>query len=265
MLQSGDFVVPRLLGEPYLDKPPLLYWATAASFQAFGRHEFGARFPSALAAVLTVLITFGLGTRLFGSRPAFLASLMLLLSCGICIIRPLPDHGRTVDFVYHRLPAGFVPGGAGSPGAAIVVASRGGRLQSGHPDQGTRGRGAGWSRHWCPCCGWIPVRRGVRIGHWLAAIAVILLVTAPWFILIAQRQGEFASHFLWKHHVLRFVSAFNHQAPVWYYLPVLFLGMFPSSLLFGPTLGFLFGRRDGLRSVADGGTLCLSRWVRPGS
>ena len=95
-------------------------------------------------------------------------------------------------------------------------------------------------------------------------MAVILLVTAPWFILIAQRQGDFASHFLWKHHVLRFVSAFNHQAPVWYYLPVLFLGMFPSSLLFGPTLGFLFGRRDDLRMLrtAELGAVALAAaWI----
>ena len=68
MLQSGDFVVPRLLGEPFLHKPPLLYWATAASLRVFGPCEFGARFPLALAAILTVLVTFVLGARLLGSR-----------------------------------------------------------------------------------------------------------------------------------------------------------------------------------------------------
>ena len=104
----------------------------------------------------------------------------------------------------------------------------------------------------------------VRVWHWLAAVAVILLVTAPWFVLIAQRQGDFASQFLWKHHILRFASAFDHQAPFWYFVPVLFLGMFPSSLLFGPTLGFLFGRRDDLRMLrtAELGAVALAAvWI----
>ena len=38
MVHTGDWLVPRLHGEPYLDKPPLLYWLTAASFQAFGEN-----------------------------------------------------------------------------------------------------------------------------------------------------------------------------------------------------------------------------------
>jgi dolichol-phosphate mannosyltransferase len=263
MLQSGDFVVPRLLGEPYLDKPPLLYWVTAASFQAFGPHEFGARFPSALAAVLTVLITFGLGTPLFGSRPAFLASLMLLLSLGFVLSgRFLIMDGPLALFTTVCLLASFLavrgPHVRLSWWLLAAVACSLGILTKG-PVAVVLAVPPLVSLLWLD-----PRHARVRIGHWLAAIAVILLVTAPWFILIAQRQGEFASHFLWKHHVLRFVSAFNHQAPVWYYLPVLFLGMFPSSLLFGPTLGFLFGRRDGLRRLrtAELGAVALAAaWI----
>ncbi|MGE5531055.1 MAG: ArnT family glycosyltransferase, partial [Bacteroidota bacterium] len=36
MIQSGDFVLPHLNYVPYLEKPPLMYWATAASFKIFG-------------------------------------------------------------------------------------------------------------------------------------------------------------------------------------------------------------------------------------
>jgi dolichol-phosphate mannosyltransferase len=39
MLETGDFVVPLRDGEPYLDKPPLLYWLTVASFRCFGVHD----------------------------------------------------------------------------------------------------------------------------------------------------------------------------------------------------------------------------------
>ena len=45
MLQSGDFVVPRLQGEPYLDKPPLLYWVTAGSVRLLGPASLRPDFP----------------------------------------------------------------------------------------------------------------------------------------------------------------------------------------------------------------------------
>ena len=47
MLAAGDFVVPRLNGLPYLEKPPLLYWANAASLRFFGETPWAARLPDA--------------------------------------------------------------------------------------------------------------------------------------------------------------------------------------------------------------------------
>ena len=37
MLESGNWVTPKLIGSPYLDKPPLMYWLTAASMSMFGQ------------------------------------------------------------------------------------------------------------------------------------------------------------------------------------------------------------------------------------
>ena len=56
MLQSGDFLMPSLNGEPFLEKPPLSYWLQAASIGAFGYHAFAPRLPSALAGIATVLL-----------------------------------------------------------------------------------------------------------------------------------------------------------------------------------------------------------------
>src|SRR6185369_11735796 len=43
MLQRGEWVVPYLQGEPYLDKPPLFYWLVMLSYRAFGAHDWAAR------------------------------------------------------------------------------------------------------------------------------------------------------------------------------------------------------------------------------
>ena len=39
MLDSGDWVTPRLNGIKYFEKPPLQYWATAAAYEMFGEHQ----------------------------------------------------------------------------------------------------------------------------------------------------------------------------------------------------------------------------------
>lgn len=57
MLLSGDYLLPRLNGVLYIEKPPLLYWLTALCFKVFGVTEFAARFipaASGLGALLFV-------------------------------------------------------------------------------------------------------------------------------------------------------------------------------------------------------------------
>ena len=54
MLADGQWLVPHLHGQPYLDKPPLMYWAVMASYSVFGVHDWAARLVPALAGLLTV-------------------------------------------------------------------------------------------------------------------------------------------------------------------------------------------------------------------
>src|SRR5579862_7446646 len=56
MLDSGDWLVPRMNGEPYPEKPPLMYWGMAAGMTIFFKNEIGARAFYSLCFVLTVLL-----------------------------------------------------------------------------------------------------------------------------------------------------------------------------------------------------------------
>ena len=56
MLQSHDFLLPSLNGQPFLEKPPLSYWLQAASIGVFGYQAFAPRLPSALAGIACVLL-----------------------------------------------------------------------------------------------------------------------------------------------------------------------------------------------------------------
>ena len=63
--------MPYLQGEPYLDKPPLLYWLVMTSYHIFGIHDWSARLVPALAVHACILLTYLLGRRFLGEGAAF--------------------------------------------------------------------------------------------------------------------------------------------------------------------------------------------------
>ncbi|MFL6290438.1 MAG: ArnT family glycosyltransferase, partial [Thermoanaerobaculia bacterium] len=75
MRLEGSWSVPRLNGQVYTQKPPLLFWLIlASSFLTGGVGEISARIPSALAAIGTILLVFRLGERLFNRRAGWIAA-----------------------------------------------------------------------------------------------------------------------------------------------------------------------------------------------
>jgi len=79
---GGSWITPRLNGVRYFDKPPLLYWLTAASFHRWGLTERAARLAPLLGALLAVAGTTLLGVRLLGIGGGLLAG-AALLSCAL--------------------------------------------------------------------------------------------------------------------------------------------------------------------------------------
>ena len=80
MLRTGDFTIPRLNGDPYLVKPPLLYWAIAGVYSVAGVSEFTARVPTALCGVALVVSLYLLTRKAAGERVARWGALVLLAS-----------------------------------------------------------------------------------------------------------------------------------------------------------------------------------------
>jgi 4-amino-4-deoxy-L-arabinose transferase-like glycosyltransferase len=79
MAESGNYLIPTLLGHPYRDKPPVLSAAIALLFRWHGEPSIGlARLPSAVAAVVGALLLYGLGCTLAEPRSALLAALGVL-------------------------------------------------------------------------------------------------------------------------------------------------------------------------------------------
>src|SRR5476649_895380 len=66
MLATGDWVTPRLNGVNYFEKPPLVYWMTAASEKIFGQNEWSVRAVPVFFALWGVLLTYAAARRLHG-------------------------------------------------------------------------------------------------------------------------------------------------------------------------------------------------------
>jgi 4-amino-4-deoxy-L-arabinose transferase-like glycosyltransferase len=83
MVQSGDWVIAHLDGVPYMEKAPLPYWLIAICYLLMGVHDWVARIPTALAAVLLCFVTARYGAWAFGRRAGFYSGLVLATSVGL--------------------------------------------------------------------------------------------------------------------------------------------------------------------------------------
>lgn len=88
MLQSGDWVIPRVNGEYRFDKPPLIYWCQAGAMKLFGQNDFAARFPSTVFAASTALLVGAWGRRCGGGRAGWTAALVFATCLQVFV------HGR---------------------------------------------------------------------------------------------------------------------------------------------------------------------------
>jgi 4-amino-4-deoxy-L-arabinose transferase-like glycosyltransferase len=212
MARSGDWITPRLDGQPWFEKPPLLYWMIAAGHMARLPDEWAARLPVAFASILFLLFFAETVEREYSARVAVAATGILATSAG------------WLAFSFTALPD--VPMSA-ALGASMLVA-----LFDTRPRRGWRAGVllgiAVLAKGFVPAVLILPVFAIAR-GKRLAMLTSTTLVAAPWFVLCEIRNGPvFWNEFFWKHHVDRFlVSTLEHVQPWWYYLPILFAALFP--------------------------------------
>ena len=215
MADSGDWITPRLWGETWFEKSPLLYWMTGVATKIGAPGEAAARGPVALVSVAFIAFLWIWVRRQFGEPEAWISSLILATSAGWAS--------------YSFVAVTDVPMSA-ALGVAVLLA-----LQ---PEQ-TRAT-AWWTGVWLgvallakglvPLVLFIPVAWFVRQRLVPIALACIL-VAAPWYIACYAANGQiFLSDFIWKHHVQRFFSeSLQHVQSFWFYIPVFLAGFFPWS------------------------------------
>ena len=77
MVETNDWITPRIFGQPQFEKPILFYWMAAGAFKIFGESEWAARAPSAFFASLLVLLIYFWGAKFWNERAGLLAGVVL--------------------------------------------------------------------------------------------------------------------------------------------------------------------------------------------
>jgi len=86
MLKSGDYLHIYDRGHNYLDKPPFLFWASAASMKVFGVNNLGYKLPAILFALLGIFATYRLTKLLYGEVIGRMAALILATCQGMFLM-----------------------------------------------------------------------------------------------------------------------------------------------------------------------------------
>jgi len=82
MIVTGDYMTVQIDFEPFPEKPPLFFWLQVLSMKLFGMGEFAARFPNVLCGILSLVVLYMFGSRLYSHR----FGLLWILSYGAAIL-----------------------------------------------------------------------------------------------------------------------------------------------------------------------------------
>ena len=92
MLQTGNYIVPEVGGNPYFRKPPLVNWLVAASFRIFGvRNEWTARLPSAVVVLAVAVAFVAVARTSLGPGGSIIAALIWMTNIGMM------EKGRLIE------------------------------------------------------------------------------------------------------------------------------------------------------------------------
>jgi 4-amino-4-deoxy-L-arabinose transferase-like glycosyltransferase len=224
MLARHDWITPTLGGQAWLEKPELYYWQTMLAYGAFGVSDWAARLPSAVDATLMVFAVYLFLRRL---RPGFQLDGALMTASAAGVIGFA--RGAAMD-----MPLAAMFAIAMLSWYAWYESASKGYLAGFHIFLGlaTLAKGPVAILLAAVIITVFAVAKGdytlIRQTLWLPGIALLILVTLPWYVAVQVKNPEFWQVFILQHNLQRFGrDIYHHPAPLWYYLPVVLLGLVP--------------------------------------
>lgn len=231
MYESGDWLIPRLNGIPFMHKPPLLHWLTASLMEIFGSHVWVARLVPAFAGIIMLVSLFvftkkHVNERIAQISTAILATGLLFYGCA--------------EYINHDiLVASWI---------SLTVFCFADFILSGKRNILFLGYFA------CACAflskgligvlipGMVILPWMIYIGQWKKIPAVLnpfglllfALIALPWVFIVQQHYPNFLHYFFIEQQFSRFNSGeFNNKQGWYFYAALLFVNFLPIILANG--------------------------------
>jgi 4-amino-4-deoxy-L-arabinose transferase-like glycosyltransferase len=236
MNRRGEWITPYYAGQPWFEKPILLYWLAKPSLMFFG--EFvGPRLPSVFCSLGTLWIIRKFAEKHFGEDAGQVAPLVL----GSCLLFAIPGQLMMTDPVLLLCLTGAFLGFWDSMSAPNQRWKFGLWLGLSVLAKGPVG-----VLLWIPIAIWVyaalPEKRAGFKGGWLLALVVFSLAVASWYLpAYLINRDQFVQKFLIEQNLQRFTG--GDEAHTWknplaylYFIPVILLGA-------GPWLFYAYRKR----------------------
>jgi 4-amino-4-deoxy-L-arabinose transferase len=223
MLLSGDWVSPHFMSLRYFEKPTAGYWMIAASQAVFGQNLFGVRFASALSTGLGVLLCYLIARRLWNEPRKSFACALLYMSftvvagaAGYANLDPQFTFWVNLSLV----ALWFALDSVGRLQRLIGWAALGLACGMGFMTKGF----LAWLLPVLIALPWMLWQKRWRelLVYGPLAIVVAVVVSLPWILAVHAQEPDYWRFFFWHEHIRRFAGDdAQHDAPWWFYLPLL--------------------------------------------
>jgi 4-amino-4-deoxy-L-arabinose transferase-like glycosyltransferase len=255
MLQSGDWLTPRLNGLPFFHKPAYLYWLEAISLATFGVSAFALRLVPALHAGLMLVALYLAARHISTETIARRAAVMLGTSLTFLVGGQYINHDMLVAtwigvaiwcfaFAFHA---------GDKPNATLA------RLGFAACALGMLSKGLiGIALPGLVIFIWlIWTRQFKKILYlpWVSGLALFSVIALPWFVMAQQKHPGFFNYMFIGQQLNRYTAAtYNNPAPWWFYLLAI-------AILFFPWVFFALGqlRRPSLSQAS--GPRVAQKWT----
>lgn len=264
MVASQQWLIPRVGGDLYPDKPPLFFWLIAIGLQVTGSLRLSFLLPSLLAAVGSLMLVYDLGRRLWNRETGFIAALALLFTVQFVWQARQAQIDATLCFFTTLSLYGLLRHCLVGPDWKWYIA---GWFAAG---LGIITKGVGFlpllvlvpyalcRRSWSPR----PVIRGG--WRWLLGPVALLVAVSLWLVpmLLAARTdpalAAYRDEILFGQTMHRYAAAWHHHEPFWYFIVNVIPGLWLPLTALLPWL--IPAWRQSLRQ-RDLRTLLLLAWV----
>ncbi|KRA86281.1 4-amino-4-deoxy-L-arabinose transferase [Pseudomonas sp. Root68] len=238
MLLSGNWVSPHFMDVRYFEKPAAGYWMIAIGQALFGQNLFGVRFASALSTALGVLLCYLVARRMWNEPSKSLACAVIFMS--FTIIAAMAGYANLdpqfTFWVNLSLAALWFALDSKSRGQRLIAwAVLGLACGMGFMTKGF----LAWLLPVLIALPWMIWQKRWRelLVYGPVAIVVAIVVSLPWALAVHAQEPDYWRFFFWHEHIRRFAGDdAQHDAPWWYYLPLLVAFSMPWVAMLPPAL-----------------------------